>query len=83
MEDKLKEVDAHWRRGLSYFQIGWRWLLKQLGKVVMKLKCSIEMNPLNDPLPVAPTRKESIRRRKRKDSKWHFRNVTQCSNLPE
>jgi hypothetical protein len=81
-EDKIREVDAHWRRGLSCFQIGWRWILKQLGKSVVMLECGIELRPVNDPLPVAPTRKESIKRRKRKDPKWHFKKVIQCTALP-
>jgi hypothetical protein len=81
-EGKIKEVDAHWRRGLSCFQIGWRWILKQLGKAVAMLACDIELRPVNDPLPVAPTRKESIKRRKQKDPKWHFKKVIQCTALP-
>jgi hypothetical protein len=81
-EKKVKEVDAHWRRGLSCFQIGWRWILKQLGKAVAKFSCRIELSPVNDPLPVAPTRKESIKRYRRKNPKWHFRNVIQCITLP-
>jgi hypothetical protein len=81
-EGKVREVDAHWNRGLSCFQIGWRWILKQCGKAMVTLKCCIELRPVNDPLPVAPTRKESIRRRRRKNPKWHFRKVIQCTSLP-
>ena len=87
-EDKVREVDAHWRRGLSCFQIGWRWILKQLGKlgrlgkVTVKLSCRIELRPVSDPIPVAPTRKESIERYRRKNPKWHFRKVIQCTTIP-
>src|SRR6266496_2770755 len=27
--DVRRWVDTHWDRGLSYFKIGWRWLLQQ------------------------------------------------------
>jgi hypothetical protein len=81
-EGKVKEVDGHRRRGLSCFQIGWRWILKQLRKAVSILKCRIDLRPATDPLPVAPTRKESIKRYRRKNPKWHFRNVVQCTTLP-
>jgi hypothetical protein len=81
-EGKRREVDTHWCRGLSYFQIGWRWILKQLSRAKMELKCCIELTVRNDPLPVGPTRKEAIKRRKRKDPKWHFRTVIQYNSLP-
>ena len=81
-EDKVREVDAHWRRGLSCFQIGWRWILKQLGKAAATLSCRIELKPVNDPIPVAPTRKESIERYRRRNPTWHFRKVIQCTTLP-
>jgi hypothetical protein len=80
--EKVREVDAHWNQGLSCFQIGWRWILKQLGRAVMALKCGIELKQTNNPFPIAPTRKESLQRLKRKDPKWHFQNVIQCGALP-
>jgi hypothetical protein len=38
----------------------------------MKLGLHCKLRPMKEPLPVAPTRKESIRRRKRKDPKHLF-----------
>ena len=80
-EGDRKKVDAHWKRGLSYIQIGWRWILKQLYKATTALQCSLELKAMNDPLPVAPTRKESVLRRKRKNPKWHFKSITSCQHL--
>jgi hypothetical protein len=81
-EGNRKKVDAHWQRGLSYFQIGWRWILKQLCRVTVALRFSFELRAMHDPLPVAPTRKESILRRKRKNPKWHFKSFILCHDLP-
>jgi hypothetical protein len=77
-EGNRKKVDGHWRQGLSYLQIGWRWILKQLSRTTTALQCSLELRAINDPLPVAPTRKESILRRKRKNPKWHFKSFIPC-----
>jgi hypothetical protein len=81
-EGNRKKVDAHWERGLSYLQIGWRWILKQLCKAAIVLRCSLELRAMSDPLPVAPTRKESVLRRKRKNPKWHFKSLIFCQSLP-
>jgi hypothetical protein len=81
-EGNRKKVDSHWRRGLSYIQIGWRWVLKLLRMVTISFQCSLELRTMNDPLPVAPTRKESILRRKRKNPKWHLKSFTSCHDLP-
>jgi hypothetical protein len=80
--EKVREVDGHWEQGLSCFQIGWRWILKQLGRAVMALKCGIELKQANNPFPIAPTRKESMQRCKRKKIKWHFKKIIQCDTLP-
>jgi hypothetical protein len=66
-EGNRKKVDGHSQRGLSYFQIGLRWISKQLHTATISLKCSLGLRAMNDPLPVAPTRKESVLRRKRKN----------------
>ena len=81
-EGNRKKIDAHWERGLSYFQIGWRWILKQLRRATTALQCSLELRAINDPLPVAPTRKESVLRRKRKNPKWHFKSFVLCHGFP-
>jgi hypothetical protein len=36
-----KKVDGHSHRGLSYLQIGWRWISKQLSKAAMVLQFSL------------------------------------------
>jgi hypothetical protein len=81
-EGNRKKVDGHWKRGLSYFQIGWRWILKQLCRATIALHCSLKLRAANEPLPVAPTRKESILRRKRKNPEWHFKSFILCRDLP-
>ena len=81
-EGNRKKVDSHWKRGLSYFQIGWRWILKQICRATITLHSSLELKAMNDPLPVAPTRKESVLRRKRKNPEWHFKSFTPCYDLP-
>jgi len=80
-EGNRKKVDSHWQRGLSYLQIGRRWILKQLCRPAIALRCSLELRAMNDPLPVAPTRKESALRRKRKNPKWHFKSIIPCHDL--
>jgi hypothetical protein len=80
-EENRKKVDGHSQRGLSYFQIGWRWILKQLCRATMTLLCNLGLRAMNDPLPVAPTRKKSILRRKRKNPKWHFKSIILCHGL--
>ena len=80
-EGNLKKIDGHSLRGLSYLQIGWRWISKQLSKATVVLQFSLTLRVTNDPLPAAPTRKESALRRKRKDPKWHFKSVVHCNDL--
>lgn len=80
-EGNRKKVDGHWERGLSYIQIGWRWILKQLCKASITWRCSLGLIAKSDPLPVAPTRKESALRRKLKNPKWHFKSIIPCYTL--
>lgn len=51
-------VDAHWHRGLSYLQIGWRWLHQALalGKRLFKL---LWLRPGPDPQPVFASAKQA------------------------
>lgn len=44
-------VDPHWRRGLSYFQIGWRWLRRSL-YVAAVIPGLFRLSPDPDPAPV-------------------------------
>lgn len=52
------QVDAHWQRGLSYLQIGWRWLRQALaqGKRLFKL---LWLLPGPDPDPVFASAKQA------------------------
>jgi hypothetical protein len=52
------QVDAHWQRGLSYLQIGWRWLRQALaqGKRLFKL---LWILPGPDPNPVFASAKQA------------------------
>ena len=51
-------VDTHWQRGLSYLQLGWRWLHYALthGK---RLFCSLWFRPGLDPEPVFASNKQA------------------------
>jgi len=52
VEEGLRhQVDTHWRRGLSYFQIGWRWLRHQLSQGLCPW-IVFYLNPIPDPEPV-------------------------------
>jgi hypothetical protein len=44
-------VDPHWHRGLSYFQLGWRWIRHALaqGKYLFRV---LWLQPGSDPEPV-------------------------------
>ena len=46
-------VDTHWTRGLSYFQLGWRWLDYCLARDA-PLPLLFHLEPTPDPEPVAP-----------------------------
>lgn len=73
LEERREEVDPHWKQGLSYFQIGLRWILKVIVHQLEKFLGQFLLRPINNPLPVAPTEKESRRRRKKKDPKRLFK----------
>jgi len=45
-------VDGHWQRGLSYFQIGWRWLRRHVGQAATVLLTLGRLAPGPDPEPV-------------------------------
>lgn len=50
-------VDPHWQRGLSYFQLGWRWLLFALTNQ-RPLLAFLWFDPEPDPEPVFASRKQ-------------------------
>lgn len=49
-------VDGHWQRGLSYFQIGWRWLRRHVGQAANVLPTLRTLTPGPDPAPVVVPR---------------------------
>lgn len=53
-------VDTHWHRGLSYLQIGWRWIFHALahGK---RLFTFLFLDPRADPDPVFASRRQAAR----------------------
>ena len=75
---KQEEVDPHKFRSLSYFQLGLRWVFRCFLHG-LKLCCNHLLRPMNDPIPVASTKKESLRRRKRKNPKYLFWQIEHCS----
>jgi hypothetical protein len=50
-------VDSHWERGLSYFQLGWRWLRQQALKCWPRL-ASLALDPAPDPQPACASRRQ-------------------------
>jgi hypothetical protein len=51
-------VDPHWHRGLSYFQLGWRWVRHALaqGKPLFR---ALWLEPGSDPEPVYASKKQA------------------------
>ena len=74
-----EEVDPHELRSLSYFQIGIRWIVSCLLRGLKKIICHCLLMPVNEPIPVASTKKESRRRRKAKDPAYLFRQIEHYS----
>ena len=52
-------VDTHWERGLSYFQIGWRWV-KQAQHCGHKLLRFLWLSPFPDPEPAMASWKQFL-----------------------
>jgi hypothetical protein len=75
LEGKREEVDPHRLRSLSYFQIGLRWIVRSLLHNLNKMFGHCLLRPMNEPIPVASTKKESRLRRKAKDPAYLFRDV--------
>jgi hypothetical protein len=53
-----KWVDPHWRRGLSYLQIGWRWLEHALVNT-LPLLSKLKLEPGADPEPVYASKSQA------------------------
>jgi len=54
-----QRVDTHWKRGLSYLQLGWRWLDYALS-CDASLPMLFYLNPAPDPEPVSATNVEKF-----------------------
>ena len=53
-------VDTHWQRGLSYFQIGWRWFRYALAHSECLL-ASLWLEPGPDPYPAIASKSQAAR----------------------
>lgn len=62
--DQRPTVDGHWKRGLSYFQIGWRWLRRNVTHAAEVLRTLTLLPSDPDPQPVV------LPRPRRQASTW-------------
>ena len=69
---KREEVDSHWVRGLSYFQIGLRWIYRQMRKQAWKMNFHFGLKATKEPIPGAPSKKEASKRWRLKKPKALF-----------
>jgi hypothetical protein len=53
--DVRRWVDTHWDRGLSYFKIGWRWLVQQYRRA-WRVFTTFWLDPAPDPAPAIASR---------------------------
>lgn len=53
-------VDPHWQRGLSYFQIGWRWLVHALAHA-QQVQPRFWLEPGPDPQPVYASKSQAAK----------------------
>jgi hypothetical protein len=56
--DLRRWVDTHWDRGLSYFKIGWRWLVQQYRRA-WRTFASFWLDPAPDPAPAIASRRQA------------------------
>jgi hypothetical protein len=52
------KIDTHWQRGLSYFQIGWRWIRHALAHCNCLLSF-LWFEPGPDPFPVSASKRQA------------------------
>ncbi len=64
--DKWRWVDPHWGRGLSYFQLGWRWRRQQTQRGWPSF-APFRLDPTPDPLPLLAPRRLGSRESKEGD----------------
>jgi hypothetical protein len=58
--DLRRWVDTHWERGLSYFKIGWRWLVQQYRRAWQRF-ATFRLDPAPDPAPAMASRRQAAR----------------------
>ena len=58
--DLRRWVDTHWDRGLSYFKIGWRWLVQQYRRA-WRVFATFWLDPAPDPAPAIASRRQATR----------------------
>src|SRR5262249_55553953 len=56
--DVRRWVDTHWDRGLSYFKIGWRWLVQQYRRAWQAF-ATFRLDPAPDPAPAIASRRQA------------------------
>ncbi len=56
--DVRRWVDTHWDRGLSYFKIGWRWLVQQYRRA-WRAFATFWLDPAPDPTPAIASRRHA------------------------
>src|SRR6266508_1247507 len=56
--DVRRWVDTHWDRGLSYFKIGWRWLVQQY-RLAWQVFTTFWLDPAPDPTPAIASRRQA------------------------
>jgi len=56
--DVRRWVDTHWDRGLSYFKIGWRWLVQQYRRAWQTF-ATFWLDPAPDPAPAIASRRQA------------------------
>lgn len=56
--DVRRWVDTHWDRGLSYFKIGWRWLIQQYRRAWQTF-ATFWLDPAPDPAPAIASRRRA------------------------
>jgi hypothetical protein len=56
--DVRRWVDTHWDRGLSYFKIGWRWLVQHYRRAWQTF-ATFWLDPAPDPAPAIASRRQA------------------------
>jgi hypothetical protein len=67
--DVRRWVDTHWDRGLSYFKIGWRWLVQQYRRAWQRF-ATFWLDPAPDPAPAMASRRQAARPSRQWDCVW-------------